>query len=275
MEISQVLHKNNFHFTHSLGQNFIFDKNLLEAIVNDADITNIDTVVEIGAGAGTLTLEIAKQAKRVVAFEIDKKLEPVLKEVFEGIDNVETKFMDVLKMSDEEIEKIVGGSFKIVANLPYYITTPLILRFIKSNLSVQSLTLTVQKEVAERLVSSEAGENYGSITVAVNSAADTVITRIIDKTNFYPIPKVDSAVIKIDINKNKYDISDRDFFEKVVRCAFAMRRKTLLNNLSSGFSLSKEEGREILLNLNLKPDIRGEALSIDNFIALSNILHSR
>ena len=275
MEISQILHKNNFRFTHSLGQNFIYDKNLLNSIVEDADITNFDTVIEIGAGAGTLTREIASRAKRVIAFEIDKKLEPVLKEVLKDLDNVEIVFSDVLKMSDEEIEEIAKGSFKIVANLPYYITTPLILRFIKSNLSVQSITVTVQKEVAERLIAKEGTESYGAITVALAVQGDAKITRIIDKSNFYPVPKVDSAVVRIDINKDKYDIEDRNFFEKVVRCAFQMRRKTLVNNLASGFSIPKEEGKEILIGLNLNPNIRGEALSVENFIALSDILHSK
>lgn len=275
MEISQILHKNNFRFTHSLGQNFIYDKNLLNLIVEDADITNFDTVIEIGAGAGTLTREIASRAKRVIAFEIDKKLEPVLKEVLKDLDNVEIVFSDVLKMSDEEIEEIAKGSFKIVANLPYYITTPLILRFIKSSLSVQSITVTVQKEVAERLIAKEGTESYGAITVALAVQGDAKITRIIDKSNFYPVPKVNSAVVRIDINKDKYDIEDRNFFEKVVRCAFQMRRKTLVNNLASGFSIPKEDGKEILIGLNLNPNIRGEALSVENFIALSDILHSK
>lgn len=273
MEINQILKKNNFRFTHSLGQNFLFDEKLLAEIVSEAGITAEDTVFEIGTGAGTLTLELAKRARKVVTFEVDKKLEPILNEVLAGAENIELIFKDVLKMKDEELLKLAGGSFKLVANLPYYITTPLIMRFIKSGLPLLSLTVTVQKEVAERLTAKENTPAYGAITVAVQSAGDASVLRIIDKTKFYPMPKVDSAVIRIDINRNKFNIKDTAFFERVVRCAFQMRRKTLSNNLVSGFGVSKEEAQTLLTRLGLNPNIRGEALSVAQFISLSEILH--
>ncbi len=272
MEIKEILRANNFKFNRALGQNFITDNNLLEAIVNDANVEKDDTVVEIGAGAGTLTRALAKRAKRVVAFEVDENLRPILGEVLKDFDNVEVHFADVLKCKDEELESIVGKDFKVVANLPYYITTPLIMRFLESGLSVKDMTLMMQKEVAERLIAKPGTAEYGAITVAVDFVGYPEITRIIDKKMFYPIPKVDSALLKIKIDKNKHKITDEKTFKKTVKAAFLWRRKTLANCLQNMFNLPKIECEKIIEKAGFLPMVRGEKLGTEEFIKLSELI---
>ncbi len=272
MEIRDILKKYNFRHNKALGQNFITDKNLLSSIVNDAQITNDDVVVEIGAGAGTLTRELAKKAKKVIAFEVDRNLENILKEVLAPFDNVSVHFDDVLNLSDESLNDIIGGQFKVVANLPYYITTPLIMRFLESNLPLVSLTLMMQKEVAVRLIAKSGSSEYGAITVGVDVCGDAKITRNIPNTMFYPIPKVDSALLKIDIRRDKYDIEDIQKFKKLVKAAFMWRRKTLSNNIVSAFRMPKDKVDEIIKNNNLDVMVRGERLSTEQFITLSKSL---
>jgi len=268
METAEILREHGFRFNKALGQNFITDGNLLNAIVADSGIANGDTVVEIGAGAGTLTAAIAKKCKKVIAYEVDERLKPVLEKTV-PYDNVEIVFADVMKLSDEKIMETVGEPFKLVANLPYYITTPLIMRFLESALPVISLTVTIQKEVAERLTAKAGDPAYGAITVAADYAGDCKITRYIGKEMFYPVPKVDSALLRLDIVKNKYDVSDEKLFKKVVKSAFLWRRKTLANNLQNMFSLPKNECEKMLEKLNFPPLVRGEKLSTEDFIALT------
>ena len=167
MEILDILKKYSFVFKKSLGQNFLTDSQLLDAIARDAGVEKTDTVVEIGAGAGTLTRALAARAARVVAFDIDEALVPVLRESLTGVENAEVVFRDVLKCSDEELLGIIGGRFKVVANIPYYITTPLVMRFAESSLPVDSVTVTVQKEVAERLVAEAGTPEYGAISATI------------------------------------------------------------------------------------------------------------
>jgi|AGTN01.1.fsa_nt_gi dimethyladenosine transferase len=269
MEISEIKGKYNFIFKKSLGQNFITDKNLLSAITADAGITREDSVIEIGAGAGTLTRALAEKAGKVFAFEIDTRLEPILKENLSDFDNVELIFEDVLKLTDEEILKIAGGPFKVVANLPYYVTTPMIMRFIESSLPVRSLTVTVQKEVAERLIARAGTPEFGAITLQVKIRADVKITRKINRELFYPRPEVDSAVVRIDLIEKDYP----PVLKKIISAAFSMRRKTLVNNLNSAFGIPKEEIREALLKLNYKEDIRGETLEIDDYLKIAVALN--
>ena len=272
MEIKEILQQNNFRFNKNLGQNFITDGNLLNAIVSDAGITKDDVVIEIGTGAGTLTRALAKVAKKVHTFEVDANLLPIIETVLAPYDNVEVHLGDVLKMSDEEIKVWVPEQCKVVANLPYYITTPLIMRFIESGIDVISLTLMMQSEVADRIVAKENLPQYGSISVAVQAVADAEITRFIDRRLFYPIPNVDSALVKIIINKNKYDFADFPTFKKVAKSAFLMRRKTLVNNLISVFPLKKIDCENILISLNLSPLVRGEALSVKQLKELSDAI---
>jgi 16S rRNA (adenine1518-N6/adenine1519-N6)-dimethyltransferase len=239
MEIAELLKKYGFRFDKSLGQNFITDKNMLNAIASDADINPEDTVVEIGTGAATLTVFLAERAKRVVTFEVDETLAPVISDTLKRYKNVEVVFRDVLKMSDEEFTEKIPEHFKVVANLPYYVTTPMIMRFAGSGLDVDTMTLLMQKEVADRITAACGTPEYGALTVAVESVADARVTRFADRRLFYPVPKVDSALVHIVFNRNKYNYADFKTFKKVSRCAFFMRRKTLVNNLISAFPLDK------------------------------------
>lgn len=272
MEIKDILIKYNFRYNKALGQNFVTDKNLLSAIVTDAEINENDVVVEIGTGAGTLTRALAIKAKRVITFEVDRNLENILKEVFADLTNVEVHFADVLELSDEALQELIKSPFKVVANLPYYITTPLIMRFLESKLDVISLTLMMQKEVALRMIAKSGTSDYGAITVGVDICGDAKITRTIPNTMFYPIPKVDSALLKIDIRHDKYNIENMAKFKKLVKAAFMWRRKTLSNNLTSAFAITKQQSDEIIKANNLDIMIRGERLSTAQFIALSEML---
>ncbi len=270
--IKEILVKHGFRFNKQFGQNFISDVNLLGAIVSDAGAGKEDAVLEIGAGAGALTRALAERCKKVVAFEIDKNLKPVLDEVLDGYENVETVFGDIMKIPPELIDDKMAEEYKVVANLPYYITTPVIMNFVEKSTRVVSLTLMVQKEVAERLCSQPGTKDYGAVTVAVQAAANVKITRIVKRDMFFPSPNVDSAVVKIDIDKTKYFIEDYALFRKTVKCAFAMRRKTLHNNLVGAFGIGKDKADDILTKLNVSRDIRGEALGVGQFVELARVL---
>ena len=270
INLKDIIQGTNFRFNKALGQNFISDTNLLDAIVADSGVTSEDTVVEIGTGGGTLTRSIAKVAKRVYSFEVDRNLEPVLALSLQGVDNAEVIFRDVLRMKDEQFKEIVKGEFKVIANLPYYITTPLVMRFLESELPVQSLTVMVQKEVALRLVAEPNTADYSAITLAVDMAGSAKITRNVSRNMFFPAPNVDSAVVRIDIDRTKLDGEDYDLVHKLVRSAFLMRRKTLANNLSQAFGISKQEATEKIEAAGFDAMVRGEALSLDDYINLSH-----
>lgn len=273
--IKDIIRGVDFHFNKALGQNFITDGNLLDAIVADSGITCDDVVVEIGTGAGTLTRAIAKVAKKVYSFEVDRNLEPVLALSLQGLENVEVVFKDVLKMKDDAFKEIVDTPFKVVANLPYYITTPLAMRFIESNLDVTSLTIMVQKEVADRFVAKANTPDYSAITLAIEMAGNAQITRNVSRNMFFPSPNVDSAVVRIDLDRNKLAGEDFALVHKLVRGAFAMRRKTLANNLSVSLGLSKQEATDIVLEAGFPPLVRGEALSLADYITLSHVVANR
>ena len=267
---TKILSENNFRFNKQFGQNFIFDKNLLSAIVKDSGITKQDDVLEIGAGAGTLTKIIASSAKKVVSYEIDKNLVPILQENLAEVENSNVVFADALKTDIFEIENNFDGEYKIVANLPYYITTPLIFKFIEQTKKVQSITIMVQKEVADRLVAKKGSKDYGTISIILDFYGNVKILRNVPRRMFIPPPNVDSAMVQIDLVKNKFDANE-DIFKKLVHSAFAMRRKTLLNNLSQGFGISKFEVEEILTQAKLSPTIRGEQLSTEDYVRLANV----
>ena len=271
MEIKDLL-STGFRFKKNLGQNFITDGNLLRAVVLDAGITKDDTVVEIGTGAATLTKELCKQAKKVITFELDKDLSSIIKNNLADFDNYELHFADVLKVSDEELKVWVPEKFKVVANLPYYVTTPMIMRFLESELDVTSMTLMMQKEVAERLTAKHDTPEYGAITVAVNAVADVSVTRIIDRRIFFPAPNVDSALVRIDFRKDKYAFKDFTTFKKTARAAFLMRRKTLANNLVASFAIDKFTAETLLESCGFSKTIRGEALSVEDLIRLSDAI---
>lgn len=273
--IKDIIRGVDFHFNKALGQNFITDANLLDAIVADSGINGDDTVVEIGTGAGTLTRAIAKVAKKVYSFEVDRNLQPVLALSLQGVDNAEVIFRDVLKMKDDELKSVVGDSFKVVANLPYYITTPLAMRFIESSLDVKSVTIMVQKEVALRFVAKPNTADYSAITLAIEMAGDAKITRNVSRNMFFPAPNVDSAVVRIDIDRAKLDGENVALLHKLVRSSFAMRRKTLANNLSVAFQIDKQEAGKIIEEAGFSPMVRGEALSLDDYKKLAKTLETR
>ena len=271
MKMKDVLNATSFRFNKALGQNFISDTNLLKGIVADSGVKEGDVVVEIGTGAGTLTRQIAEVAKKVYSFEVDKNLIPVHELSLQGLDSVDVIFRDVLKMKDDEFKSIVGdGEFKVVANLPYYITTPLIMRFLESDLKVTSLTIMVQEEVGRRLVAKPNTPDYSAITLAVLLRGSATITRKVNRNMFYPAPNVDSAVVRIDVEEGKLDGEDKALVHRLVRSAFAMRRKTLVNNLNASMGLTKAEAVEKLQNAGLDERVRGEALSLEDYIRLSH-----
>ena len=271
-ELSDILRASGFRFNKALGQNFIFDGNLLDAIVSDAGVTAEDTVVEIGTGAGTLTARLAARAKKVFSFEVDERLRPVLDISLKGAENVEVVFRDVMKMKDDELREMIGGEFKVVANLPYYITTPLIMRFAESTLPVSSITVMVQKEVADRLTAEVGSADYAAVTLAVKVFGDAAITRIVDRHMFRPAPNVDSAVVRVDRVPGRLDGADEKLVRKLVRAAFAMRRKTLVNNLAASFGIPKQQAADLVTACGFPADVRGERLSLDDFIRLAGAM---
>lgn len=267
-KVKDILIENNFVFNHKLGQNFITDTNLLNKIVLDSGIEPCDTVVEIGTGAGTLTRSLANSAKKVYSFEVDTKLKPVLDETLSGLDNVEIIFKDILHMSDSDIIDIVGNRFKVVANIPYYITTALVMRFLEGNLKPDTITVMVQKEVADRLVAQKNTADYGAITMAVMLYGNAKIIGNVSRNMFYPVPNVDSALVRIDVS-DKYSGENIPLLQRLIKSAFAMRRKTLANNLVVSFGLTKKDAEEILEECGFDSRIRGETLDIDDLIKIA------
>ena len=274
MEISSILKDCNFEFKKKFGQNFITDGNLLDAIVCDAEITEKDEVLEIGVGSGTLTKALADRARKVVGYEIDKSLFDVLSLSIKGYDNITINFKDFLKASTDEVNSQFSGNFKVVANLPYYITTNIIFSLIENNFNVSSLTLMVQKEVAERLCSKPGTKDYGTITAEIDSIGTAKINRIVNRNMFMPVPNVDSAVVTIKLDKNKYDIKNLELHRKVIRAAFSMRRKTLSNCLKSGLALSQNQINQMFNKFGFDKNIRGETLTTEQFVELSNYINN-
>lgn len=261
MDVKKILRENDFKFAKKFGQNFLTDENLLDDIVLKSGVSENTTVVEIGAGAGTLTRAIAKRAKKVYAFEIDENLKPVLSKTLEGVYNAEVVFGDIMKTPIESLENMVGEDYMVVANLPYYITTPVITLFLEKATRVTGISVTVQKEVALRLAAEPKTSDYGAITVAVRLAGSAKIIKEIGRELFLPPPNVDSAVVKITIDKNKLAGVDRQKYRDLVRIAFTMRRKTLANNLIKGYGFTRDEAESVLKKANLPVTVRGEELS--------------
>lgn len=261
-----------FIYDKSLGQNFIYDRNLLEAIVSDAGITAEDTVVEVGSGAGTLTAAIAAKAKKVISFEVDRRLFGFLTELAQEKKNIEFVFDDILKTLPEELAALTGGGFKVVANLPYYITTPVMFYFIEGGFDLGGMTLTVQKEVAEK-VTAKAGEaNYGVLSVMTALAGSAKITRMVPRSCFKPIPNVDSAVLRIDIKRGyEPDPSLRSLIKK----SFAARRKTLANNLRAGYGLDRGQAEELVMTVKGDERVRPQQMTCEDFIRLNELLREK
>ena len=269
MQIKEILLKNGFRFNKRFGQNFLTDDALLDDIVSKAGITAEDTVVEIGCGGGTLTAAIARRAKRVIGFEIDNNLRPVLKESLAPYQNVEIIFKDVMKMKTEEIENLCGGEFCVVANLPYYITTPILMKFVEESTKVKSITVTVQEEVADRLVAKAGSEDYGAITAGIDLVGNAEKILYIDRKMFY------SAVVKITMDRGKYPNVNAKAYRAAVRCAFSSRRKTLANNLMQSFKMTRAEADKIVSEVSDDPLSRGETLTTEDFVKLSGLIKDK
>lgn len=269
-DVRDLIRAEGFRFDKSLGQNFVFDGNLLGAIAADAGVCKDDTVVEIGTGAGTLTAALAERAGRVVSFEVDERLRDILSLSLQGRDNVEVVFRDVLRMKDCEIETLTGGPFRVVANLPYCVTSPMIMHFVESALPVTGITVMVQKEVADRLCAAPATPDYAAITLAVRIFGDARVTRTVSRKMFMPPPNVDSAVVRIDRAEDRLAGENVPFVKKLVRAGFAMRRKTLVNNLCSALSLPREKAEAAVVAAGFSPMVRGETLSLEDYVALAH-----
>ncbi len=256
-------------FKKQLGQNFIFDTNLLKFIVESAGVTNEDDVIEIGAGAGTLTNQLALKAKSVTSFEIDKSLIERLLKLEREHNNLKFVFEDFMQV---DLAKYISSNkrFKVVANIPYYITTPIIFKLLDFAKNIDSMMFMVQKEVAERFSAECNNKDYGITSVILQSIADVKYVRTIKRECFTPAPNVDSALIRLDLKLDKYGIVDRKFFVDFVHNAFAMRRKTLVNNLLKKYNVSRMEIENLLKSFELGVMIRPENLSVDVFVKICN-----
>ena len=270
-ELRTVLEKHGFHFKKQFGQNFISDGNLLRSIVEASGIDKNTTVVEIGCGAGTLTRALAESAKKVYAFDIDRDLQPVLAETLAGLDNVEVIFRDFNKLDLQEFEKEIE-EYTVVANLPYYITTPLLTKLLEESGKVQGLSIMVQEEVAERFCAKENTPEYGAITAAIALKGCAKIVKRVSRNLFYPRPNVDSAVVKIEFERGRVAVKSEKAYRQTVKCAFLNRRKTLENNLVNSFKLSREQAKAALKNAGVDEKARGETLSPQRLAALADVL---
>lgn len=274
MDILRNLKNSGFTFSKKYGQNFITDEKLLSDIADDAALTRDDVVLEVGAGAGTLTRALAERAGKVIAFEIDRSLEPTLSHTLRDYDNVTVIYDDVTQYSEEELDALTGGRYKVVANLPYYITTPLLFMFLDRVNTPVSLTVMVQKEVAERICANEKKGDYGALSVSVAVRADAEITRIVPREKFTPAPNVDSAVVRI-VLRGATGAKDDGTLYGLIKKAFAMKRKTLVNNLSAGYAISKSEAESWLTGVGIKPSARAEELSAAQFVILSDLIYGK
>lgn len=259
----------NFEFKKKFGQNFLSDELLLDEIVEKAGVCEEDIVLEIGAGKGVLTQALSKKAKKVYSFEIDNDLQEFLLEKFKDT-NVEFVFGDVMDFSDEKINEIVGGKFKLVANLPYYVTSPIITRFLQ-NENLISLTVMVQEEVADRIISKEKSKDYGVLTIICDLFGNPQKVLRVNRDKFYPVPNVDSAVVRIDKKAQNLPLNEIKQIILLAKQAFSMRRKKLSSNLES-----KEFSKEFLENLfeqnGFSRLVRAEELSVDDYVWLHNAL---
>lgn len=277
----EMLQKHRFSFKKSLGQNFLVDRNILEKIVITAKITKATGVIEIGPGFGALTERLAQHAEKVVAFEIDERLLPILEETLAKEQNVTIIHSDILKADlhatvNEHFEP--GQDVMIVANLPYYVTTPILMKLLENHLPIRGIVCMIQKEVAERISAKPNSKDYGSLSIAVQYFAHVETSFIVPNTVFIPKPNVESAVISLTLHEKKpVQVIDESLFFDVVRAAFAQRRKTLVNNIAKNLShsLSKELIEKILVELGIDPKRRGETLSIQEFAALSDAIKKR
>ncbi|MBR1968185.1 MAG: ribosomal RNA small subunit methyltransferase A [Clostridia bacterium] len=267
--LKSLLSRHNLTLKKAFGQNFLSDNALLSEIVQKAGVTENDTVLEIGCGAGALTKELGLKAKKVVGYEIDTRLKPLLNEVLSDYKNVEIVFEDVMKQRLSDVEKKLGGEYIMVANLPYYITTPIVMRFIEEAKNIKAMVIMVQEEVAYRFASEKSTADYGAITVGINLRGSAEVILKVPREKFTPAPNVDSAVVKILIDKTKFSNVNFNAVRNVVRCAFSSRRKMLVNNLMNVFKLSRADAESVITLAGLDLTVRGENLSAEEYVALT------
>ena len=279
--VKTIKDSHDFKFSKSLGQNFLVDKNIVDNIVDGAGIGPEDFVIEIGPGMGVITREAALKAEKVVAVEIDKTLIPILEETLADLDNVQVINQDILKTDvNEIIEKFSGGktskNVKIIGNLPYYITTPIIMKILEDGVPADSITIMMQKEVAERIDAAPGTKDYGSLSVAVQYYCDTKIITNVPKEAFMPQPKVGSTVLRLDIRQQrKVELIDKDSFFQCVKAGFGQRRKTLSNSLMGVSGITKEIVRESLEAAGIDAGRRAETLDLYEFASLANEVYLR
>lgn len=273
----EIIQKYNFNFQKKFGQNFLIDTHVLEKIIAAAGVSKDDFVLEIGPGIGTMTQYLAEAAREVCAVEIDRNLIPILEETLAAYDNVTILNEDILKVDIAALaqEKNQGRPIKVVANLPYYITTPIIMGLFESHVPIDNITIMVQKEVAERMQSGPGSKDYGALSLAVQFYAEPYIVANVPPNCFMPRPKVGSAVIRLTRHSQvPVEVTDEQLMFKLIRASFNQRRKTLQNGLNNSpeLSFSKERIAAAIEEAGFSPTIRGEALTLEEFAALANIL---
>lgn len=272
--VKKILEKYDLYFNKSLGQNFLIDENIVRKIADIGQIKENDLILEIGPGIGTLTQVISEKAGKVISVEIDKKLIKVLEDIFLDYENVEVIHNDILKTDIKALLKKEGAdSVKIVANLPYYITTPIIMGFLESDLNIEKMVFLIQKEVGERLCAKPGTKAYGSLSIVAQFYAEMKIEFVVPSHVFIPKPKVDSIVVSfIKRKKAKVFVFNKASYFKIVKASFMNRRKTLINSLTTNTHLNKEEVIEALNSCEIDLGIRGEALTAESFARLANAL---
>lgn len=275
----QVLEKYDFTFKKSLGQNFLIDTNILHNIIEAAQLTREKAAIEVGPGIGALSEQLCRAAGSVVCIEIDQRLLPILADTLSPYDNVEIVHGDVLKLDLHQLvaQKLQGyEKISVVANLPYYVTTPILMKLLEERLPLENIVVMIQKEVADRIAARPGTKDYGSLSVAAQFYADAEVAMVVPASVFIPRPNVDSAVIKLSVReKPAVDVADEKLFFQVVRACFAQRRKTILNNLSANLFAKdqKDQVVQLLQTASIEPTRRGETLSIDEFARLANVIH--
>ncbi len=277
-ETKYLMNKYRITANKSYGQNFLIDENIVSGIVEKAEVSKKDLVIEIGPGLGTLTSFLLESAGKVICIELDTNMLKILNDRFKLYNNFELINDDILKVNLQELisKNSAFEKVKVVANLPYYITTPIIMKLLEEKLNLTSITVMVQKEVAERLTEKTGNKNTGSITYSINYYTEPQTVLEVPKESFIPSPKVDSSVIKLDILKEpKIKVIDENLFFKVVKCAFLQKRKTLINSLSNSGISDKETLEEILNELNLNLKIRAEQLTLEQFGMLSDKIYNK
>ena len=274
-----IINKYDFHFAKKYGQNFLIDKSMLEKIISSAEIEEDDCVLEIGPGIGTMTQYLCEAARQVIVVEIDDKLIPILNDTLSAYDNKVIINEDILKVDIKALaEKYNDGKpIKVVANLPYYITTPIVMGLLENKVPLKSITIMIQKEVADRMQEGPGSKDYGALSLAVQFYSKPKVMAVVPPECFMPRPKVSSSVIRLDLyEKSPVEVKDSEYMFRLIRASFNLRRKTLVNGLTgeASLGLTKEQVQEALIKMGKSETVRGETFTLQEFAQLSDILQS-